>query len=136
MYIMVKRHHKGHDGKYHIGGKSYEVLVGSRAQVMHKTAYKTSGDLTSNELMFNKHHRIVSKKKHATAKRERRLERAGYKPKKGKFVLMRKSHRNKRNNRNNRKTHKKKRHKKRNHSSKRRNSRGRCHNKHGRYVKC
>ena len=133
MYIMVKRHHKGHDGKYPIGGKSYEVLVGSRAQVMHGTAYKTSGNLTSNDLMFNKQHRIVSKKKHATAKRERRLEKAGYKPKKGKFVLMRKSHRNKRNNR---KTHKKKHHKKRRHSSKRRNSRGRCHNKHGRYVRC
>lgn len=130
---MVKRHHKGHDGKYHIGGKSYEVLVGSRAQVMHGTAYKTSGDLTRDHLMFNKHGRIVSKKKHATAKREKRLERAGYKPKKGKFVLMRKSHRN---NRNNRKTHKKKHHKKRRHSSKRRNSRGRCHDKRGRYVRC
>ena len=71
MYIMVKRHHKGHDGKYHIGGKSYEVLVGSRAQVMHGTAYKTSGDLTSHDLMFNKHHRIVSKKKHTLRLKER-----------------------------------------------------------------
>ena len=130
---MVKRHHKGNNGKYNIAGHSYEVLVGSRAQVMHNTAYKTSGDLTKAHLMFNKHGRIVSKKKHATAKREKRLERAGYKPRKGKFVLMRKS---RRNNRNNRKTHKKKHHKRRRHSSKRRNSRGRCHDKHGRYVRC
>ena len=57
----------------------------------HGTAYKTSGGLTKGDLMMNKHGRIVSKKKHATAKREKRLEKAGYKPKKGKFVVMRKS---------------------------------------------
>ena len=67
------------------------MLVGSRAQVHHGTAYKTSGGLTASHLMMNKHGRIVSKKKHATAKREKRLEKAGYKPKKGKFVVMRKS---------------------------------------------
>lgn len=130
---MVKRHHRGNDGKYHIGGKSFEVLEGSRAQVMHGTAYKTSGGLTRDHLMFNKHGRIVSKKKHATAKRERRLEKAGYKPKKGKFVLMRKGSRsNKRSN----KTHKKRSHKKRRHTSKRRNKTGHCHNSRGRFAKC
>ena len=87
---MVKRHHKGSDGKYHIKGKKYDQLIGSRAQVMHGTAYKTTGGLKHSDLMMNKHGRIVSKKKHATAKREKRLEKAGYKPKKGKFVLMRK----------------------------------------------
>ena len=50
MYIMVKRHHKGSDGKYHIKGKKYEQLIGSRAQVMHGTAYKTKGDLTKDKL--------------------------------------------------------------------------------------
>ena len=126
---MVKRHHRGNDGKYHIGGKSFEVLEGSRAQVMHGTAYKTSGGLTRDHLMFNKHGRIVSKKKHATAKREKRLEKAGYKPKKGKFVLMRKGHRNN-------KTHKKRSHSKRRRTSKRRNTAGRCHNSRGRFTKC
>ena len=38
---MVKEARKGSDGKYHIKGKKYEMLVGSRAQVMHGTAYKT-----------------------------------------------------------------------------------------------
>ena len=40
---MVKRHDKGSDGKYHINGKTYPMLEGSRAQVMHGTAYKTPG---------------------------------------------------------------------------------------------
>jgi hypothetical protein len=88
---MTRRVHKSADGKYHINGKKYEMLVGSRAQVHHGTSYKTSGGLTAKHLMMNKHGRIVSKKKHTTAKREKRLEKAGYKPKKGKFVVMRKS---------------------------------------------
>ena len=94
----------------------------------HKTAYKTSGGLTEAQLMFNKHGRIVSKKKHNTAKKEKRLEKAGYKPKKGKFVLMRKSMRNnkthKRKNKHSNKTHKK------------HNSSGHCHNSKGRFTKC
>ena len=81
----MKRPHKGSDGMYHISGKKYEVVRGSRAQVWHGTAYKTTGGLTKDKLMMNKHGRIVSKKKHATAKRERRLEKAGYKTVKGKF---------------------------------------------------
>lgn len=82
---MVKRVSKGSDGKYHIKGKSYEVLVGSRAQVHHGTAYKTAGDLTKSDLLMNKHGRIVSSKKHNTAKREKRLVKAGYLTRKGKF---------------------------------------------------
>jgi hypothetical protein len=73
------------DGKYHVKGKKHDMLIGSRAQVWHGTAYKTAGDLVKSDLMMNKHGRIVSKKKHATAKRERRLEKAGYKTVKGKF---------------------------------------------------
>jgi hypothetical protein len=87
----MKRHQKHSDGLYHIGGKTYQMLIGSRAQVHHGTAYKTKGELKKGDLIMNKHGRIVSKKKHATAKRENRLEKAGYKPKKGTFVLMRKS---------------------------------------------
>lgn len=82
---MVKRVSKGSDGKYHIGGKSYEFLIGSRAQVWHETAYKTPGGLTRSQLLMNKHGRVVSIKKHNTAKREKRLEKAGYFAQKGKF---------------------------------------------------
>ena len=83
---MVKRPHKNADtGLYHINGKRYEILIGSRAQVWHGTAYKTAGDLTKDKLMMNKHGRIVSKKKHTTAMREKRLKRYGYTARKGKF---------------------------------------------------
>jgi hypothetical protein len=78
------------DGKYHIAGKVYEELEGSRAKVFHGTAYKTAGGLLKGDLVKNKHDRIVSKKKQATAKREKRLEKAGYFAKKGKFGCFRK----------------------------------------------
>ena len=87
---MVKRVHKT-NGYYHINNHKYSVLIGSRAQVWHGTAYKTPGGLTKNHLLMNKHGRVVSKKKHATAKKEKRLEKAGYKPTKGTFRIMRKS---------------------------------------------
>jgi hypothetical protein len=68
-----------------IHGHKYEILEGSRAQVLHGTAYKTSGGLKKNDIMMNKNGRIVSRKKHITAKKERRLVKAGYGTKKGKF---------------------------------------------------
>ena len=55
---------------------AFEMNVGSRAQVWHGTAKKTSGGLTKDKLMMNKHGRIVSRRKHNTAKREKRLEKA------------------------------------------------------------
>lgn len=80
---MVK---KGSDGMYHLAGHTYSVVRGSRSQVMHGTAYKTVGGLTKKHLMYNKHGRIVSRRKHATAKRENRLKKAGWVPiGKGKF---------------------------------------------------
>lgn len=86
----TKRQNKHSDGTYHINGTKYPVLVGSRAQVWHRTAYKTPGGLTRKDLLKNKRGNIVSLKKHRTEKRLKRLVKAGYKPKKGKFVLMRK----------------------------------------------
>ena len=88
---MVKRAHKQADGKYHIKGKKYVLNVGGRAQVMHGTAYKTAGGLTKKDLMMNKHGRVVSRKKHITAKKEKRLAKAGFKPKKGTFKAFKKS---------------------------------------------
>ena len=82
---------KGADGKYHIKGKKFDMLIGSRAQVWHGTAYKTSGDLTKKDLYMNKHGRIVSKKKHETAKKEKRLEKHGFFAKKGKFGTVKKT---------------------------------------------
>ena len=48
----------------------------------------SDGHLVKNDLIMNKHRRIVSKKKHATAKKEKRLIKAGYGTKKGKFGLV------------------------------------------------
>lgn len=85
---MAKTRFQRVNGKYLIKGKKYDQLVGSRAQVWHNTAYKTSGDLTRDNLHQNKLGRIVSKKKHVTAKKEKRLEKAGYKTRKGHFGFI------------------------------------------------
>ena len=73
------------NGKYLVKGHRYEMLIGTRAQVWHGTAHKTAGGLKKSDLFQNKAGRIVSKSKHFTAKKERRLVRAGYGTKKGKF---------------------------------------------------
>jgi len=87
---MVNKPTRGSDGAYHIKGKKYEMLFGSRAQVWHGTAYKTKGQLKKDNLMMNKRGRVVSKRKHNTAKKDKRLIKAGYFTKKGKFGFVRK----------------------------------------------
>ena len=76
------------NGKYSISGKSYPQLIGTRAQVWHNTAYKTPGGLNKNNLTKNKSGRIVSKAKHNSAKKEKRLIKHGYGTKKGKFGFV------------------------------------------------
>ena len=68
----------------------FEKTNGSRAEVWHGTAKKTQGGLTKSDLLMNKHGRIVSRKKHNTAKREKRLVKAGYLTKKGHFGFIKK----------------------------------------------
>ena len=63
----------------------YEMVIGSRVQVMNGTAHHTSGGLTKEKLFRTKNGRIVSKSKHFSAKRENRLVKAGYGTRKGKF---------------------------------------------------
>ena len=87
----MKRPVRDDDGTYHIKGKHYPELFGSRQQVVNGTAYKTTGELTKKDLMMNKWGRIVSAKKHKTAKKEKRLEKAGYFAKKGKFGYVKKT---------------------------------------------
>lgn len=88
---MKRPQRSSHDGHYHIDGDKYKTLIGSRQQVWHGTVYKTSGGLMYNNLMMNKNGRIVSKIKHATAKKEKRLEKAGYFAQKGKFGYVKKN---------------------------------------------
>ena len=87
----MKRPSRQSDGYYHINGNKYKMLIGSRQQVFNGTCYKTSGELMKSDLMMNKWGRIVSKKKHATAKKEKRLQKYGFFSRKGKFGFVRKS---------------------------------------------
>ena len=82
---MTKKFMRSDDGMYHIHGHKYSMLIGSRAQIWHGTAYKTKGGLTKADLLMNKRGHVVSKKLYNRAKREKRLERAGYFTQKGKF---------------------------------------------------
>tara|TARA_Y100000992_G_scaffold135590_1_gene89659 strand:- start:31589 stop:31888 length:300 start_codon:yes stop_codon:yes gene_type:complete len=76
----MKRPVKHSDGAYHLEGKTFKVLSGSRQQVWNKTAHHTPGGLKRSQLMMNKRGRIVSKKKHLTAKKEngKRFKAKGY----------------------------------------------------------
>ena len=67
---------------------------GSRAEVFHGNAKKTTGGLTKKDLVKNKHGELVSKKKHMTAKKEKRLEKHGYFAVKGKFGFVKKDAKN------------------------------------------
>lgn len=57
---------------------------------MHGTADHTSGGLKKGDLKYNKYGRIVSRKKSQKAKKDKRLEKAGYKTRKGKFGAVKK----------------------------------------------
>jgi hypothetical protein len=73
-----------------------ERTFGSRAEVFHGNAKKTTGGLTKKDLIKNKHGEIVSRKKHLTAKKEKRLEKHGYFAKKGKFGFVKKEKKSRR----------------------------------------
>ena len=86
---MGKNKMRGADGKYSINGRKYEMLEGSRAQVWHETAYRTSGGLLRLDLIKNKHGRIVSRSKSMSEKKLQRLKKHGWTAKKGKFGAIR-----------------------------------------------
>ena len=87
----MKRPVRAEDGTYTVKGKKYKELFGSREQVHNGTAYKTKAGLTKDDILMNKWGRLVSAKKHETAKKEMRLEKHGYSAKKGKFGYVKKS---------------------------------------------
>jgi hypothetical protein len=104
---MAKKHMKSADGMYHIKSAKYQLLEGSRAQVWHKTAYKTAGGLTRDKLLMNKNGRVVSKKKHNFAKKDKRLQKYGYYTRKGKFGFVKKETKKTKKTRKTRKTKRK-----------------------------
>ena len=91
----------------------FNKTFGSRAEVFHGNAKKTTGGLMKKDLLRNKRGAIVSKKKFLTAKKEKRLQKYGYFAKKGKFGFVKEDVKNKTKKRNN-KTNKRKSGKKKN----------------------
>lgn len=70
---------------------SPSLTVGSKAQVFHGTAKRTSGGLVKADLMQTAKGRIVSKKAHAAGLVAiKRLRNAGFVAKKGEFTLFKK----------------------------------------------
>jgi DVNP family len=72
-------------------GEKKMRAVGSRAEVWHYLARATSGGLTRKDITMNKWGRLVSKKMSIRARKEGRLRKAGFIPKKGVFKLFKKS---------------------------------------------
>lgn len=66
----------------------YSQTVGTRAQVWHGTAKKTSGGLTKKDLMM-KNGRIKSRRASQKAKRNNNLKKAGWTFKRGTFGAVR-----------------------------------------------
>jgi len=62
--IRTKRRDKSDDGFFHIDGRVYKLLEGTRSDVWNGNAYKTSGGLIKNDLLVNKDGKIVSKIKY------------------------------------------------------------------------
>lgn len=63
---------------------------GSKRKVFNGNAKMTTGRLTKKDLKKNKRGRIVSKKKSIKAKKDKRLIKAGFLTKKGKFGYIKK----------------------------------------------
>ena len=61
--IRLKRRDKGDDGLFHIDGRIYKLLEGTRADVWEGNAYQTAGGLIKTDLLVNKDGKIVSKSK-------------------------------------------------------------------------
>ena len=73
----LKKIMKNSSGTYTVGGKQYELLLGTRQEVWDGKAYKTSGGLLKNELTLNKHGAIVSKRKSISETQLNRLVTCG-----------------------------------------------------------
>ena len=91
--MPARKLRKNKNNEYVAEGQIFKELIGSRTKVMNGTAYKTSGNLIKADLMYNTVGKIVSRKKSIRAKRENKLGKAGYKPKKGVFKLFPKKRR-------------------------------------------
>jgi len=65
---------KERDGLFHINGKIYEKIEGTREEVWNDTAYQTAGKLKKSELLINHKGKIVSKAKSIDGKANNKLD--------------------------------------------------------------
>lgn len=84
-YLIIDKDFKKLDLSNNWKKNDFVQNIGSRAEVMHGNAKKTSGGLTKKDLKYNKSGNIVSKKASVAAKKNNNLVNAGYVTKKGKF---------------------------------------------------
>jgi hypothetical protein len=74
---------------------TFDKKYGTRAEVMHGVAEMTTGRRRKSYFFKNKHGEIVSKKLSLLAKKEKRLEKAGYFTRKGVFGAFKKDSKSK-----------------------------------------
>ena len=61
--IRNKRRDRHEDGFFHIDGRLYPILEGTRNEVWDGKAYQTAGGLIKTDFLINQHGKIVSKSK-------------------------------------------------------------------------
>jgi phage anti-repressor protein len=61
--IRNKRRDRHEDGFFHIDGRLYPILEGTRNEVWECKAYQTAGGLIKTDFLINQHGKIVSKSK-------------------------------------------------------------------------
>ena len=59
--LEKKRRDRHEDGFFHIEGRLYPILEGTRNEVWECKAYQTSGGLIKTDFVINQHGKIVSK---------------------------------------------------------------------------
>jgi regulator of replication initiation timing len=69
-----RRKTKAKDGFFHLDGKQYTLLIGTREEVWNDVAYHTSGGLTKTDLMIGADGKIVSKIKCISSKLDNHLK--------------------------------------------------------------
>lgn len=72
--LKTHNHTKNKDGLYHIDGKVFEILRGTRADVWNGKAYQTTGGVPKSGLIINVTGKIVSKAKSVEGHKNNKFE--------------------------------------------------------------
>ena len=72
--LKTHNHTKSPDGMYHIDGKVFEILRGTRAEVWNGKAYQTTGGVPKSGLIIHNAGKIVSKAKSVEGHKNNKFE--------------------------------------------------------------